>query len=130
MKVNILFTVLLVFCLNASEQKFLAEKSTVTFFSHAAVEDIASENSKSNSIFNESTCEMGFSIPIRDFEFAKSLMKEHFNEKYMETEKYPKSTFQGKITGYQANGIGVQQVRASGRLSIHGVTKDIEVGGT
>lgn len=130
MKGNILFAGILVFSSNVSAQKFLVEKSTVTFFSNAAIENIAAENSKSNSIFNETTGEIVFSIPVTEFEFAKSLMKEHFNEKYLETEKYLKSTFQGKIAGYQTGVNGVQQVRASGKLTIHGVTKDIDTRGT
>ncbi len=111
-------------------QKYVADKSTIVFFSDAAVEDITAKNTKSTSIFNVETGEIAFSIPIQDFEFAKSLMKEHFNEKYMETEKFPKSTFQGKITGYEANKAGSQPATATGKLTIHGVTKDVEIPGT
>jgi polyisoprenoid-binding protein YceI len=111
-------------------QKFTVEKSEVGFFSHATIENIAAKTDKSISIFNVSTGEIVFSIPIKEFQFEKNLMKEHFNEKYMETEKYPKSTFQGKITGYQPQGTGEQQAKAVGKLAIHGVTKDIDVPGT
>ena len=68
----------------------------MSFFSDAAIEDITAENKTASGIFNSATSDIAFSIPIKEFEFAKSLMKEHFNEKYMDTEKYPKSTFQGK----------------------------------
>ena len=61
-------------------------------------------------------------MPIKDFKFAKSLMQEHFNEKYMESEKYPKATFQGKLTGYDMKKSGVQDARAQGKLTVHGVT--------
>jgi polyisoprenoid-binding protein YceI len=111
-------------------QKFTAEKSEVSFFSHATIEDIAAKTDKSNSIFNVATGEIVFSIPIKEFQFEKNLMKEHFNEKYMETEKFPKSTFQGKITGYQQQATGEQQAKAVGKLTIHGVTKDIDMPGT
>jgi polyisoprenoid-binding protein YceI len=57
-------------------------------------------------------------------------MQQHFNEKYAESEKYPKATFQGKIVGYKADAAGAQQVKAQGKLTIHGVTKDIDVPGT
>jgi polyisoprenoid-binding protein YceI len=110
-------------------QKFTSEKSAVSFFSHASIEDIAAKTDKSNSIFNISTGEIVFSIPIKDFEFEKALMKEHFNEKYMETEKYPKSTFQGKITNFQQTASGEQEARAVGKLTIHGVTKNVELPG-
>jgi hypothetical protein len=110
-------------------QKFVSEKSFVSFYSHATIEDITAKNSKASSIFNSATGEIVYSIPIKDFQFAKTLMQEHFNEKYMDTEKFPKSTFQGKIIGFQQVD-GVQQVRAQGKLTIHGVTKDIDQPGT
>jgi hypothetical protein len=111
-------------------QKYVTEKSFVSFFSDAAIEDITADNKEASGIFNSATNDIAFSIPIKDFEFAKSLMKEHFNEKYMETEKYPKSTYQGKVSGYDANATGVQNVKSTGKLTIHGVTKDVEIPGT
>ena len=117
-------------CASAFAQKYTAEKSFISFYSHATIEDIKAENTKASSIFNVETGDIVFSIPIKEFEFAKSLMKEHFNDKYMDSEKLPKSTFQGKITGFQANTAGVQQAKAKGKLTIHGITKDIDVPGT
>ena len=111
-------------------QKYAAENSVISFFSDGAIEDIAASNSKSMSIFNTATGDVVFSIPIKDFEFEKSLMKEHFNEKYMETEKFPKATFQGKITGYQTTAAGEQPAKASGKLTMHGVTNETEITGT
>jgi polyisoprenoid-binding protein YceI len=111
-------------------QKYTAEKSFVSFFSHGAIEDIAAENTKTVSLFNTATGDVVFSIPIKEFEFDKSLMKEHFNEKYMDTEKFPKSTFQGKISGFQPDGKGEQQATASGKLTMHGVTQEVLIPGT
>ncbi len=111
-------------------QKYIAEKSTIVFFSKAAIEDITASNESAASIFDTSTGEIAFSIPNKEFKFAKSLMQEHFNEKYMETEKFPKSTFQGKITGYDMKVSGPQPAKASGKLTIHGVTKEMEMAGT
>lgn len=111
-------------------QKFISEKSTVTFFSKATIEDIAAHNEKAMALFDPASGDVAFSVPIIEFQFEKSLMKEHFNEKYMETEKYPKGSFQGKITGYASGTTGPQQARATGKLTIHGVTKDIDVPGT
>lgn len=111
-------------------QKYASEKTFVSFFSDALLEDITAENTKSSSIFNAETGDVAFSIPMKDFKFAKSLMQEHFNEKYAESEKFPKSTFSGKIIGFKPDATGVQNVNAQGRLTIHGVTKDIDVPGT
>ena len=117
-------------CSSAHAQKYVAEKSFVSFYSKAAIEDITAENTKSQSIFNTATGDIVYIIPIQEFQFAKYLMKEHFNEKYMNTEKFPKSTFQGKITGFDINANGVQQAKATGKLTIHGVTQEIDFPGT
>lgn len=111
-------------------QKFMSESSSITFFSKATIEDIKADNVKGVSLFNTETGEIAFSIPVKEFKFDKSLMEEHFNEKYLETEKYPKSTFSGKIVGYKPAVSGSQSVNAQGKLTLHGITKDIEVPGT
>ncbi len=116
--------------LSSVAQKYTVEKSVVSFFSKAKIEDITAQNTKASSIFNLESGDIAFSIPITEFEFAKSLMKEHFNEKYMDTEKFPKATFQGKITGYQQKTSGPQVAKANGKLTVHGVTKEVEIPGT
>ncbi len=127
---NIAIVCLLVVCgLSVRAQKHTLESSRVSFFSDGAIEDISAYNTKAASIFNTETGDVVFSVPIGDFEFEKSLMKEHFNEKYMETEKFPKSTFQGKVTGYQSGATGEQPAKATGKLTIHGVSKDVEIPG-
>jgi hypothetical protein len=118
------------FCLTSQAQKYKTEQTFVSFYSHAAIEDITAENKKTAGVFDPVTGDVAFSIPIKEFQFAKSLMQEHFNEKYMDTEKYPKSTFQGKIANYDANASGPQNVNAKGKLSIHGETREVEIPGT
>jgi hypothetical protein len=111
-------------------QKYTAEKAFISFFSDAAIEDITAENTKVSTIFNSETGDIVYSVPMKDFKFAKSLMEEHFNEKYIESEKFPKATFQGKLVGYDLKKSGPQEARAQGKLTIHGVTHDIDVPGT
>ena len=57
-------------------------------------------------------------------------MMEHFNEKYLESELYPKSTFNGKLVGFQEGVTGEQKVHAVGKFFIHGVENEIDVPGT
>lgn len=117
-------------CFHLSEaQKFTAEKGQISFFSDAAIEDIEAVNTIVGSLFNATTGELVYIMKIRDFMFHKSLMREHFNEKYLESEKFPKSTFQGKLTGFKTGVAGEQKVRAVGKLTIHGVTRDIDIPG-
>ena len=115
---------------SAIGQKYSVEKSYVKFFSDAVLEDITADNKKAVGIFNSSTGEIVFSIPISEFQFAKSLMQEHFNERYMESDKYPKATFQGKIQGFDTNAKEPQSAKATGKLTIHGVTRDMDIPGT
>lgn len=122
--------VFIVTALGANAQTLKAHDGVITFFSDAPLEDIKATNSKVSSAFNETTGEIAFAMKIADFQFPKKLMQQHFNEKYLESHKYPKSTFSGKIEGYNPAIQGKQVVQAKGKLTIHGVTHDIDVSGT
>lgn len=123
------FTILLV-AMNGFGQKFTMESGSVSFFSDAPVEDISATNNAAGSIFDAKTGDVVYMIPIKDFQFEKRLMREHFNEKYMETHKFPKASFKGKVTGYQLSKTGPQEVDVAGKLTIHGETHDVAVKGT
>ncbi|MBS1949569.1 MAG: hypothetical protein OJF59_002760 [Cytophagales bacterium] len=125
------FIITLFLIVNVSlAQKYTSDKSIVTFYSHAPIEDIMATNTKSSSIFDLTHLFVVFSIPIKDFQFAKRLMQEHFNEKYMETEKYPNAIFQGKLVDFNTQTKDIQQVKAHGKMTIHGVTKEMDAVGT
>jgi len=112
------------------QQRYFAEKPSITFFSDGLVEDITAANKKVTSIFDALNGDIAFLMNVKDFEFSNKLMQTHFNEKYMESETYPKSSFQGKVTGFNAGTTGAQQVKAVGKLTIHGVTREVDVPGT
>lgn len=130
MKRSTLFLLIVLSSSFASAQKFSTEKGMISFFSDAAIEDITAENTMVGSLFNSTTGELVYIVKIKDFVFPKALMREHFNEKYMETEKFPKSLFTGKLKGYDVNAKGEQNVVATGKLTIHGVTRDVTVPGS
>jgi polyisoprenoid-binding protein YceI len=114
---------------SAFAQKYMLESSTISFFSDAAIEDITASNTKTSGLIDVSTLSIAFSVPISEFQFEKSLMKEHFNEKYMESDKYPKATFQGKLTSFNLEP-GIQNSTATGKLVIHGISRDVSIPGT
>ena len=122
-----IFTVLLIVA-HTSAQLFKTVSSEITFFSEAPLEDIAAKNNKAVSIFNSETGEIAISIPINKFQFKKSLMQEHFNEKYMESDKFPKATFKGEILNFDLS-TDKQPTKARGDLTIHGVTREVELEG-
>lgn len=130
---NAVFTVLLVgfiFSGTAYAQKYKVSKGKVVFFSEAALENITAYNNSAVGLFTSNTGEVAFVVPIVKFEFEKALMQEHFNEKYMHSDKYPRSTFKGKVTGFDMDKKGEQNVTVEGDLFIHGVTKKVKVPGT
>ena len=129
-KVSFLFFLLIVFTSGAAQVRYFAETSAVTFFSDGVIEDITADNKNVTSIFDVRKGDIAFLIKIKDFQFAKKLMQVHFNEKFMESEKFPKSTFVGTLKGFDVNKTGSQEVVASGRMFIHGVNKDVSFPGT
>ena len=110
-------------------QKYRSNSYTIHFYSSAPVEDIEATNLDGQSALDISTNEIVFSIPIKSFTFEKSLMQEHFNENYLESDKYPKSTFRGNILGLDVTKKSWQDVKVKGMLSIHGVENDISYEG-
>lgn len=113
----------------AMAQKYKSEKGSIKFYSEEILEDITAINNKARSVFDAETGNIVFSVTMRDFNFEKSLMKEHFNEKYIESEKYPKATFKGKVSGYET-GKKNASVQAEGELTIHGISQPIKVTGS
>lgn len=112
----------------AFAQKFISDKNHISFYSKAPMEDIEAHTYKAKSIFDTATGEIVFTVPISTFQFRKSLMQEHFNEKYLDFHKYSKARFKGKVRGF-TRGPGKQAVTAEGTLEIHGVTREVSVEG-
>jgi polyisoprenoid-binding protein YceI len=102
-----------------------------TLFSEAPLENIEARSLTGVSILNTATNEVQFTIPIRSFKFSKTLMQEHFNENYMESDKYPNARFKGKLTGdFNPEKDGDYPVTATGELEVHGVKRLRTIKGT
>lgn len=99
----ILFVLFLtaVFHVHAQEQYF-TRQGYVSFYSHTPVEDIKADNNQVLSILDFDAGEIAISMLMKSFTFEKALMQEHFNENYVESDKYPKAFFSGKITNLDA----------------------------
>lgn len=123
----------LAFSLTATAQnRYFTKTGHIDFFSHTAMEDIKGVNDQVTSFLDIGTGDMVFSVLNRSFQFAKPLMQEHFNENYMESEKFPKASFDGKIVDLKSIDFaksGKYPVKVAGKLTIHGVTKDMEAAG-
>lgn len=116
-----------------AQKRYFTKTGNVSFRAGTAVEDIDGINKSTTCIFDAATGDMQFAILVKGFEFKSALMMEHFNENYMESDKYPKSTFKGKITNLDKINFqkdGVYPVTVKGTLEIHGVKKEVETNGT
>ncbi len=126
MKTTLLMIALVVTSFTAFGQKYFTKTASVQFFSATAMENIEAKTNQTTSIIDFATGEVVFKMLIKTFQFEKALMQEHFNEKYLESEKYPDATFKGKIdnvAGVNLSKDGEYKVNVTGDLTIHGVTK-------
>jgi polyisoprenoid-binding protein YceI len=132
-KVILGLTVTIFLSVTANAQKlFFTRNGHVDFFSSTAMEDIKADNDKVTSIINTTTGDIEFSMLNMAFQFKKALMQEHFNENYMESSRFPKSTFKGKIVNLDKINFeqdGTYPAVVSGEITIHGVTKNITANG-
>lgn len=129
MKKSVLFLGLIGLSLASMAQKYMTQSATIKFFSETPVENIEAVNNQVSTVLNAENGELAFSLLIKAFVFEKALMQEHFNEKYMESGEYPKSTFKGKIKDFDLENLSEEfsEYKVSGVLTIHGVSKEIEV---
>jgi len=123
---------LMVLSIQANAQKFWQTSTgKIDFFSKTPVEDIEAHSKTAGAIINSETGQLAFKVPIKSFKFPNNLMEEHFNENYMESEKYPDGSFTGKLEPVvDFKKPGVYPVKANGKLKIHGVEVDRELSGT
>lgn len=119
-------------CHFAVAQDILVDKNArISFFSEAPLENIEAVTSKAASALGVKTYEIAFKVPIASFEFEKQLMREHFNENYLESDKFPYATFNGKINDpVDWNADGKYTVTVAGILDIHGIKKRYETRAT
>ncbi len=119
-----LFIGMLVMEARSQQKNWIARDAQVIFFSSAPLEDIEATSKSGASVLNTTTGEIVFKVRNTSFRFRKKLMQEHFNENYMESDKYPLSEFRGKITDAEIpDRNGSYDVKVSGTLTVHGVAK-------
>lgn len=103
---------------------FMGKNGQISFFSKTPLENIDATSEQLTVILNSITRDLVFSVRISSFKFDKDLMQEHFNEKYMESDKFPEATFKGKINEeVDLSKDGTYDITATGVLKIHGVEK-------
>jgi hypothetical protein len=116
-----------------AQTKYFTTKSGYTSFdAGTGVEDITAINKSTTTVIDPTSGAIQFSMLIKGFEFKSQLMQDHFNENYMESEKFPKSTFKGNITNIKKVNFskdGNYPVTVKGTLELHGVKNEVETTG-
>jgi polyisoprenoid-binding protein YceI len=119
------FTYILLLCVTTAsdaQSRYNLTKGLISFVSNAELEVIKASSDKIAGVIDPISNQFAFTIDIVSFKgFNSGLQREHFNEKYLESERFPKARFSGKIieeVDFSAN--GKHEVRAKGDLEIHG----------
>ena len=118
---------LLFVAVTISQERYLTKNGAINFYSKAPMEDITADNNQVLSIVDAGKGKMAISILMKSFLFEKALMQEHFNENYVESDKYPKAIFKGDILGFDSISETPSKKQVKGNLTIHGVTNEITI---
>ena len=125
--------IICVVCLSAiaNSQIWIAKNGYVRFFSKTPIEDIEGITKTGSSALNAKTGKIIFKVTMTSFKFEKALMQEHFNENYMESDKFPTGDFDGQILELpDLSKNGEYSVKIKGSFTIHGVKKEREIPAT
>ena len=124
---------LLVVTIAFGQSKYMTKSGSMSFeASQPSFEPIEATHSAVSALLNADTDELAVLALVRGFRFPLALMEEHFNENYIESHQYPKTSFKGSILNFDSNALSNQPrtVQLTGELSMHGVTKPISVSAT
>lgn len=117
---------------NITQAQIYTAKTCVThFFSKTAMKDIEAKSNTAKPVLDAASGNFQMRVQNTSFKFESSFMEEHFNENYMESEKYPYATFKGKINekvDYAKD--GEYKVTCTGTMEMHGATQQVTTSGT
>jgi polyisoprenoid-binding protein YceI len=108
-----------------------AGSTAISFYSEAPLENIEALNKSATIVMKASTGDLQIRLSMQNFKFKNALMEEHFNENYMESDKFPNAEFKGRINETVDYSKGEEQkLTVTGKMTIHGETRDITIPGT
>lgn len=115
----------------AYAQLYSTRSGFIGFYSKTPLEDVRGENNQVYAVIDAGKKNLAFAALLKGFIFLKELMQEHFNENYVESDKYPKATFAGAFTGdVPLDKDGIYKIIVKGGLTLHNVTRTIETPAT
>lgn len=116
-----------------AQSLFMTRSGKISFFSKTPIENIEATNNEVTSLLDIEKGDLVFAVLVKSFHFDKALMEEHFNENYLESTKYPKATFNGKILDLSKVNFsisGTYEIEVGGDLTIHGIKQYQTASGT
>jgi polyisoprenoid-binding protein YceI len=115
----------------AHSQMLMTKNATISFHSHTFLENIDAVNNSVMAVIDGTKKNIAFSLLMKQFDFPKKLMQTHFNENYVESDKFPKATFSGAYTeNADLTKDGDYSLNVNGKLTIHGVTRQVQIPAT
>lgn len=127
-KLLLLFSVFVFSLSSFGQDKYFTKSARINFYSNAPLEDFEAKNKSAVSVLDIKTGSLQFSTLIKGFEFENQEMQEHFNDHYLESDKFPKAEFKGQVVNNNSvnyKKTGSYPVQVKGQLTLHGVTKDV-----
>ncbi len=127
-----LFVILFVSSSSIFAQKTLETKTAIVRFIAVDDHDIDATNKEAVSRL-EPNGKLSFIMLAKGFHFDMGKMEEHFNEEYIESNKFPRAFFNGQITNINTVDFkkdGKYPVAITGNMQVHGVNKAIQTNGT
>lgn len=115
-------------------QRYYTKSGMINFdaTSPSSPEKIEGINRTATCVIDIQAGAIQFAVLMKGFAFERALMEEHFNENYVESAKYPKAEFKGKLKDMENVNLskdGTYTVKVKGNLTMHGVTKEVETDG-
>ncbi len=124
--------ILLTLCLSVgichAQNRYKTTMGQVNINASTPLEDIDALNTTANAILDPATGNFAVVLLVKEFEFDRKLMQEHFNENYMESDKYPKAIFSGTLQDFEPDFMDnlPADYDLNGKLTIHGITRPLK----
>jgi hypothetical protein len=132
MKIQIWVLVLFISCAaTVNAQKKYSTNNAVVHFIAVDDNDIDAVNNEAVSRL-EANGDLSFILLVKNFKFEMETMQKHFNTEYLESDKFPRAFFSGKISNMNTvnfNKDGKYPITVTGSMQVHGVNKSIQTNG-
>ncbi|MFV8269669.1 YceI family protein [Flavobacterium sp. GT2N3] len=132
MKKITLILLLIIAIKSAAQDKMVTNEGIIHFEASIPLfEEVKASNEKTTCILILKTGQIACWMNIKDFKFQRSLMEAHFNQNYMESDRFPRAIFKGRIEKFDLKNINsvAKEFQINGQITIHGRTKKIEING-